>query len=57
MARAFAEAEAAGARGEVPIGAVVVEAASGRVLAGIGGCRPNNKLELVFGLNSSGLSL
>ena len=36
MARAFAAAEAAGARGEVPIGAVVVEAATGRVLAAAG---------------------
>ena len=36
MARAFVEAEAAGARGEVPIGAVVVEAATGRVLAAAG---------------------
>lgn len=36
MARAFAEAEAAGARGEVPIGAVVVDAANGRVLAAAG---------------------
>lgn len=36
MARAFAEAEAAGARGEVPIGAVVVETATGRVLAAAG---------------------
>lgn len=36
MARAFAEAEAAGARGEVPIGAVVVEAATGRVIAAAG---------------------
>ena len=36
MARAFVEAEAAGARGEVPIGAVVVEVATGRVLAAAG---------------------
>lgn len=36
MAAAFAAAEAAGARGEVPIGAVVVEAASGRILAAAG---------------------
>lgn len=36
MARAFVEAEAARARGEVPIGAVVVEAATGRVLAAAG---------------------
>jgi tRNA(Arg) A34 adenosine deaminase TadA len=36
MALAFEEAEAAGARGEVPIGAVVVEATTGRVLARAG---------------------
>lgn len=36
MALAFEEAEAAGARGEVPIGAVVVEAATGRVVARAG---------------------
>lgn len=36
MARAFAEAAAAGARGEVPIGAVVVDAATGRVVAAAG---------------------
>lgn len=36
MARAFAEAEAAAARGEAPIGAVVVEAATGRILAAAG---------------------
>ena len=36
MALAFAEAEAAGARGEVPVGAALVEAASGRVLATAG---------------------
>lgn len=36
MAQAFAEAEAAAARGEVPVGAVVVEAATGRVLASAG---------------------
>ena len=36
MALAFEEAEAAAARGEVPIGAVVVEAATGRVLARAG---------------------
>lgn len=36
MAAAFAEAEAAAARGEVPIGAVVVEAATGRILAAAG---------------------
>ncbi|MSP82616.1 MAG: nucleoside deaminase [Alphaproteobacteria bacterium] len=33
MDMALAEAEAAGARGEVPIGCVVVEGASGRVLS------------------------
>src|SRR5215469_13259750 len=33
MALALAEAERAGAAGEVPVGAVIVEAASGRVLA------------------------
>lgn len=33
MDLAFAEAEAAGARGEVPVGAVLVEAETGRVLA------------------------
>ncbi len=33
MDQAFAEAEAAAARGEVPVGAVLVEAESGRVLA------------------------
>jgi tRNA(adenine34) deaminase len=36
MALAFAEAEAAGARGEVPVGAVVVESGTGRVLAAAG---------------------
>ena len=40
MEMALAEAEAAGARGEVPVGAVVVEAASGRVLA-----RAGNRVE------------
>ncbi len=33
MAQAFAAAEEAGARGEVPVGAVIVEAATGRVMA------------------------
>lgn len=33
MELAFAEAEAAGARGEVPVGAVLVEAGTGNVLA------------------------
>ncbi len=36
MALAFAEAEAAGARGEVPIGAVIVDPATGEVLATAG---------------------
>ncbi len=36
MEMAIAEAQAAAARGEVPVGAVVVEAASGRVLARAG---------------------
>jgi tRNA(adenine34) deaminase len=36
MARAFAEAEAAGRRGEVPVGAVIVDAATGAVLAAAG---------------------
>lgn len=36
MALAFAEAEAAGARGEVPIGAVIVDPATGEVLAAAG---------------------
>jgi tRNA(adenine34) deaminase len=36
MARAFAEAEAAGARGEVPVGAVIVNAMTGAVLATAG---------------------
>ncbi len=36
MARALAEAEAAGARGEVPVGAVLVEAATGKPLAAAG---------------------
>lgn len=36
MALAFEEAEAAGVRGEVPIGAVVVEATTGRILARAG---------------------
>ena len=40
MEMAIAEAEAAAARGEVPVGAVVVEAASGRVLA-----RAGNRVE------------
>ena len=42
MARALAEAEAAGARGEVPVGAVLVDAPSGRVMAAAG----NRCLEL-----------
>ncbi len=36
MAAALAEAERAGARGEVPVGAVLVDAASGEVLAAAG---------------------
>lgn len=36
MQLALAEAEAAAARGEVPVGAVIVEASSGRVLAAAG---------------------
>ena len=36
MARALAEAEAAQARGEVPVGAVLVDGRSGRVLAAAG---------------------
>ncbi len=36
MARALAEAEAAGARAEVPVGAVLVDAASGQVVAADG---------------------
>ncbi len=36
MARALAEAEAAAARGEVPVGAVLVDGQSGRVLAAAG---------------------
>jgi len=40
MDLALAEAEAAGARGEVPVGAVLVEGASGRLLA-----RSGNRVE------------
>src|SRR5690606_26299457 len=36
MAQALAQARAAAGRGEVPVGAVVVEAATGRVLAAAG---------------------
>ncbi len=36
MDLAFAEAEAAGARGEIPVGAVIVDPASGEVLARAG---------------------
>ena len=36
MAQALAAAETAAALGEVPVGAVIVEAASGRVLAACG---------------------
>lgn len=42
MAEALAEAEAAAARGEVPVGCVLVDAASGRILARAG----NRTLEL-----------
>jgi tRNA(adenine34) deaminase len=44
MAQAFAAAEEAGARGEVPVGAVVVEAATGRVLA-VAGNRTEEDLD------------
>lgn len=40
MALALAEAEAAGDRGEVPVGAVILEAGTGRVLA-----RAGNRVE------------
>ncbi|MGH6928937.1 MAG: nucleoside deaminase [Dongiaceae bacterium] len=40
MAQALAEAEAAGARGEVPVGAVLVDGASGAILA-----RSGNRVE------------
>jgi tRNA(Arg) A34 adenosine deaminase TadA len=36
MDLAFREAEAAGARGEVPVGAVIVDSATGKVLAAAG---------------------
>ena len=36
MAQAFAEAEAAGRRGEVPVGAVIVDGVTGSVLAAAG---------------------
>jgi tRNA(Arg) A34 adenosine deaminase TadA len=36
LAEAFAQAEAAGARGEVPVGAVVVDPATGVILAACG---------------------
>ena len=36
MALAFAEAEAAGSRGEVPVGAVIVDARSGLIMAAAG---------------------
>jgi tRNA(Arg) A34 adenosine deaminase TadA len=36
MLEAFAQAEAAGARGEVPVGAVVVESRTGAILAACG---------------------
>ncbi len=52
MARAFAEAEAAGLRGEVPVGAVIVDGASGRVLAAAGNrteadCDPTAHAEIL----------
>ncbi len=36
MELAFAQAEAAGARGEIPVGAVLVDSASGEILAAAG---------------------
>ncbi len=36
MARAFAEAEAAGQRGEVPVGAAIVDSVTGQVVAAAG---------------------
>ena len=42
MERALAEAEAAGARAEVPVGAVLVDAASGKIVAADG----NRNMEL-----------
>jgi len=52
METAIAEAVAAAVRGEVPVGAVVVEAASGRVLARAGNrvegdCDPAGHAELI----------
>jgi len=52
MDMAIAEAQAAAGRGEVPVGAVVVEAASGRVLARAGNrveadCDPTGHAELL----------
>src|SRR5476651_55179 len=52
MARAFAEAEAAGSRGEVPVGAVVVDGATGQVLAAAGNrteadCDPTAHAEIL----------
>lgn len=52
MEMALAEAAAAAGRGEVPVGAVVVEAASGRVLARAGNrveadCDPTGHAELL----------
>ena len=43
MAQAFAEAEQAAARGEVPIGAVIVDGMSSRVLASCGNCVIENR--------------
>ena len=42
MARALAEAEAAAALGEVPVGAVVVDAATGTILAAAGNRTESN---------------
>ncbi len=52
MALAFQEAEAAGARGEVPVGAVVVDPTSGTVLAAFGNqteaaCDPTAHAEIL----------
>ena len=52
MALAFAEAEAAGARGEVPVGAVIVDPISGEILAGAGNetearCDPTAHAEML----------
>ena len=52
MARAFAEAASAGLRGEVPVGAVVVDGATGQVLAAAGNrteadCDPTAHAEIL----------